>query len=107
MTVDEFKLTEPAKYKGGFEAMYAFLGKNITYPREAKMRGKKGKIFVEFIVDTEGNVGSVKVLGDPFDQSCAREAVSAVQKMPQWIPGEQYGKKVNVRFRIPVDFRLE
>ncbi len=107
LIVDDIDLSKSAKFVGGEKAMYAFLGKHITYPQSAKRLGKTGKIFVEFVIDKEGNVGSTKILGKPFDEACAREALSAVNKMPQWIPGEQFGRKVKVRFRIPVFFTLQ
>ena len=35
------------------------------------------------------------------------EGVLVVRKMPSWTPGENKGKKVNVKFTIPISFRLQ
>lgn len=37
----------------------------------------------------------------------AEEAMRVVNEMPNWTPGEQKGKKVRVRYIIPVTFRLQ
>jgi hypothetical protein len=38
---------------------------------------------------------------------CDEAAVAVVSKMPNWIPGEQRGKKIDVRFVLPISFKLE
>jgi hypothetical protein len=35
-----------------------------------------------------------------------KEAIRVVQEMPKWKPGKQRGEAVNVRFTIPISFRL-
>lgn len=106
LTVDSYDLTQSAEYPGGMEEMYKFLYKKIKYPRSAKKRGKQGKVFMEFVIDKEGNVTHTKVL-KTFDEECADEALRAIEAMPKWTPGEQYGYKVNVRFKIPIKFELQ
>jgi hypothetical protein len=36
-----------------------------------------------------------------------KEALRVVNSMPQWVPGEQRGEKVNVAFTIPINFVLQ
>lgn len=106
ITVDDFELTQSAQFPGGMKEMYKFLYKKIKYPRSVKKRGLEGKVFIEFVIDKEGNVSQAKVLKS-FDQECAAEAQRAIEAMPKWTPGEQYGYKVNVRFKIPIEFELQ
>jgi protein TonB len=37
---------------------------------------------------------------------CDEEAIRVVKMMPNWQPGEQMGKKVPVRYRLPIKFTL-
>jgi len=84
--------------------MYAYLYSKISYPRIALKSGQEGKVGVEFVVGKDGKVRDVKVFksaGFGFDE----EAVQAVKSMPNWIPAENYGYKVSVRYRIPILFK--
>jgi len=38
--------------------------------------------------------------------STLKEALRVVSSMPAWTPGKQDGKPVNVRYNIPISFRL-
>jgi hypothetical protein len=40
------------------------------------------------------------------DELLDAEALRVIQAMPQWIPGKQNGKVVNVKYTIPLSFRL-
>lgn len=100
--LNNFEVTKEAQFPGD---MYAFLGDVIEYPRNAKKIGKEAVVHVEFIVGKDGVVRDAKVLknqGFGFDE----EAVSAVHKMPTWIPAEQFGEKVAVRYVLPIRFEL-
>ncbi len=100
------KLTQNAEFPGGMDKLYPFLYSKIKYPRIPKKLGKEGKVFIEFIIDKNGNVADIKVL-KTFDDACAQEAVNALKSMPKWTPGEQFGYGVNVRFQIPIEFELQ
>ena len=54
----------------------------------------------------EGYIADAKVVRsiDPFLDA---EALRVVNAMPQWNPGRQKGKAVNVKYTIPVKFRLQ
>lgn len=92
-------------FKGGEPALYAYLAKNIKYPKFAMDQDIEAKLFVEFIVNTDGSISDVKVLrgeGYGFDEEAAR----VIKEMPNWIPGQQGGKKVRVIYVIPINFAL-
>ncbi len=93
------------EFPGGFEKMIEFLAKNITYPQGAKEAGVKGKVYVEFVVQKDGSLVDIKVVRG-IGSGCDEEAYRAVKAMPNWIPGEQRGKKVNVKFILPINFYL-
>lgn len=99
-----FKVVEqPPVYDGGFDAMNAWLANKIRYPKLALENNVSGPVYIQFVVDEEGNISDAKVVrGIGF--GCDEEALKAVQKMPKWIPGKQQGKAVKVQFTIPVQF---
>lgn len=100
--------TDPA-FKGGKEAMTSYLRDNLIYPSKASENGIEGTVFVNFIVDSKGNVREVvasDVIGDDVDATLTDEAVRVVKAMPAWIAGRQHGKDVDVNFSIPITFAL-
>ncbi|GGN10447.1 hypothetical protein GCM10010967_52890 [Dyadobacter beijingensis] len=93
------------EYPGGNEAMYHFLARNIKYPSSASRADVSGKVFVNFVVTTDGDIQDVKVLkGIGF--GCDEEAVRVISDFPKWTPGRQNGKAVNVKYTVPIMFQL-
>ena len=78
---------------------------NISYPSVAEEKNIQGKVIVQFVVDTTGQVGEVKVVRS-VDAELDREAVRVVQSLPRFIPGSRLGKPVNVWYTLPVNFKL-
>jgi len=78
---------------------------NIKYPETARKEGIEGTSVVSFIVGNYGNVFDAKVLRS-VHPDCDAEVLRIVEAMPPWIAGEQNGEKVNVRFNLPVKFKL-
>lgn len=104
-TVDTFivvqKMPEPV---GGYSNFYKTISKSIKYPTKAKQRGTEGRVFVEFVVDQNGNPINLKVtkgIGDNCDQEALR-----VLKLMKWEPGKQRGNPVLVKMTMAISFRL-
>ncbi|MCR5139216.1 MAG: TonB family protein [Bacteroidaceae bacterium] len=93
------------EFEGGMDGMMSFLQKNIKYPAEAKEKGKKGRVLVQFVVEKDGSIVEPKVVKSVSPELDA-EALRVVKAMPKWTPGEQRGEKVRVQFTLPVSFRL-
>jgi len=96
----------PYKDKDGVEGFRAYVQDNIKYPKEAMDKGIQGKVFVSFVVETDGAVSNVRVVR-AVNKFLDEETVRAVKVTPKWIPGEQKGKKVRVSFTIPVTYKLQ
>ena len=93
-------------YRGGQEAMAAFLRKHLRYPHQAARVGAQGKVYVACTVGADGAIEKAEtVKGIGF--GCDEEALRVVQMMPNWVPGKQAGKPVRVRFTLPIAFQLE
>lgn len=93
------------EYPGGEKEMFGFISKSMQYPDYALEHGIEGKVILSFIVSDEGKIKEVKVLRG-VDATLDAEAVRVVKKMPDWIPGKQNDVPVDVRFTLPVYFKL-
>ena len=93
------------EFPGGSEAMNKFLSDNLHYPSQAEKDSVSGTVYLRFVVETSGRVSNIKVLRG-IGGGCDEEAVRVVKLMPDWIPGRQNGKKVDVQFTLPIRFRL-
>jgi protein TonB len=93
---------EMPEFPGGYNAMNKFIAENIKIPEYAMHI--EGKVFVRFIVDTDGSIKNVRILKG-LHRDYDNAAVKVVSKMPKWKPGKQAGKAVKVQFEIPIRFR--
>ena len=94
------------EYPGGQAALFEYLSKNIKYPDDAAKKKVEGKVFVTFVVDTDGKITDVSLLRKVFP-SLDAEAIRVISAMPNWIPGKQSGKVVKVKYTVPIMFRLK
>jgi periplasmic protein TonB len=94
------------EYPGGDQALMEFLSKHIEYPTVAQNNGIQGKVILGFVVSKTGKVEDVQIIRS-LDPSLDKEALRVVKQLGNWIPGEQKGEKVSVRYTLPVVFRLQ
>jgi len=97
---------ENPTFPGGEGELYKYLGESIKYPEEAKELGIQGRVFVNFVVETDGSVSNVRVLRG-IGGGCDEEAIRVVQAMPKWTPGKQRGIPVRVSYNLPIKFTLQ
>ncbi len=92
-------------FPGGDAALMKFLGSNTKYPEIAKENNIQGRVFVQFVIDANGNVTNVSVARgvDPY---LDKEAKRVVKMLPDWTPGRQRGKAVPVTYIVPINFKL-
>lgn len=93
------------EFEGGYEAMMDFIKSNMIYPSNARRMQIEGTVHVSFVVSKTGTISEVKVLRGIMTE-CDKEAVRVIEMMPPWKPGKQNGRPVNVRFILPLKFRL-
>lgn len=97
---------EMPSFPGGEEAMLNFLRSNIHYPPVARESNLTGIVYISFIVDSKGAIDQINLVRG-IGGGCEEEAIRVIKKMPQWRPGKQNGKAVNVQYMLPVAFRLK
>ncbi len=107
VTGDVYEAVEQMpEFPGGMAGLMQYITKNLRYPEEAKAKGIQGRVTVRVVVNTEGKVTNAEVLrgADPVLDA---EALRVASSLPDWKPGMQDGKPVNVRFIFPVNFSLQ
>jgi len=93
------------EFEGGKMAFMKHIAKQVKYPRLAKNLGIEGRVFVEFVIDKEGNITEVKAVKG-IGAGCDEEAVRVIKNAPKWKPGKQRGKPVKVKMVLPINFKL-
>src|SRR6056297_1338022 len=82
----------------------ASIQRQVEYPEMARRAGIEGRVYIQFIVNENGDVEDPRVIrgiGGGADEA-ALEAV----KQARFKPGVQRGRPVRVQYSLPVVFRL-
>lgn len=86
--------------------IYGFLAKHIKYPAKAREKEIQGRVLAQFVINEQGEITQIDILRSP-DELLSKEAVRVIELMPAWRPGKQNGKPVNVRYTLPIVFKLK
>ena len=86
------------------EKMARHISKNFRYPEFAKRIGIEGRVYVQFIIDTDGSATGIRSRGP--HKTLEREANRIIAKLPKMTPGKQRGRPVRVPFSIPITFKI-
>ena len=109
--IPQFQACEGSEIKTGMECfnqqISAHITKNLVYPEQARDEDIQGRVTVMFVIDKEGNVTNVRARGPRGGTLLEEEAIRIVKLLPQFKPGVQRGKPVNVSFALPINFKLE
>jgi len=98
---------QQATFQGGdANAFRDWVTKNLTYPDIAIKKGISGKVYVQYAVNSKGDMVDVKVVRG-VDPSLDKEAVRVISSSPKWEPAKQRGQKVKEQFTIPIAFQLK
>ncbi|WP_316816961.1 TonB family protein [Pedobacter nyackensis] len=102
---DFTSLDTAPSFPGGMQKLYEYLSKTVRYPKEAQENNIQGKVFLSFIVETDGALTGIKVekkLGSGTDE----EAIRVLKESPKWNPGLVAGNAVRVKYHLPMVFSL-
>ncbi|QDA59862.1 M56 family metallopeptidase [Hymenobacter jejuensis] len=101
------------EYQGGYAQLLQDIGSAVQYPAIAQEAKLEGKVFIRFVVGTDGQVHDVEIqkgVVAPAGQEAAAEALNnealrVIENLPgTWKPGIQRGKKVDVSFTVPISY---
>lgn len=100
------KVITAPEFPGGNNELTKWLANNLKYPKEAKKSRIQGVVEVEFTIDKTGKISDAKVIKG-LHPLCDNEVLRLVDSMPNWIPGEKNGEKVDVKYRLPIRFIMK
>ncbi len=96
---------EPAVPEGGYEAFYAYVQDELKYPSRALKSSVQGKVYINFIVDKNGNITELKIARG-IGSGCDEEAIRVLKNAPKWVPAKQRGRNVKQSIVIPIHFKI-
>ena len=94
------------QFPGGAPALMQYLSQNIRYPKEAMESDTQGRVIVSFVVCKDGSICNAKVVKS-VSPALDAEGLRVISSMPNWTPGTQKGQPVNVKYVVPISFRLD
>jgi TonB family protein len=94
------------KFMGGDENTFTkWVAERLVYPEKAKKESITGRVILQFMVTSKGKVDDVKIVRGVHPE-LDQEAIRVVMSSPDWEPGKEKGKNVNVVYTFPVIFML-
>lgn len=98
-------IEELPEYPGGYAELVKWMTSALRYPSAAQKTRLQGEVDVQFIIEKDGSVSSVKLA-----KSSAYELNQEVQRvigmMPRWKPATNHGNPVRAMIMIPILFAL-
>lgn len=102
-----FIVEDMPTFRGGsLDNFRNYIQEAIEYPPIAMENGISGTVYVNFVVNKNGEITSIKIVRG-VDPSLDNEVIRALKGAPKWSPGKQRGKPVAVSMAIPVKFILQ
>lgn len=99
------QLNKFPEFVGGDEALMSFMAANIKYPDAARADSIQGMVLLTFTVDKTGKIKD-GVVTRGVHPLLDEAALSVLNSMPDWVPGEKDSIPVNVQFHLPINFKL-
>ena len=94
-----------AQFVNGSDALLKYIKSEMKYPKDALINNVMGRVFVNFIIEKDGSISDVKIFKG-VNESLDKEAIRIIESMPKWIPAEQNGEIVRVRYNSSINFVL-
>lgn len=95
------------EFPGGTDSLMLFIKQRLTYPKWEKRNKIQGTVYVQFTVDTTGEILNPKILKSvEGSRHFDKEVMRVLKEMPKWKPGSTNGKRTAVQFNLPFKFEL-
>jgi len=109
-----YSVDEEAQPKNDLKGIYDKIQNNLMYPDKAEDKGVEGTVYVQFVVDSNGDVVYAQATEDietPYSASVEafkKEAIKAVKKTSgEWEPAEVNNVDVASWVVLPVNFDFQ
>lgn len=99
----------PAAFPGGEVELQKFIKENLKYPDTCIALEAKGRVFLRFVVETDGSITNIEV--EKNSTGCDQFAISCMEilsSMPKWEPGGTQDLKEGdfepkrITYRLPI-----
>ena len=98
---------ENASFNGGdLGAFRNWVQSNVVYPQTAKGKNIQGRVFIQFAINSRGDICDIKILRTSGNILLDNEAVRVIKTSPKWKAARQSGAGVKQQFTIPITFKL-
>ncbi|RKY93465.1 MAG: hypothetical protein DRQ13_09425 [Ignavibacteriae bacterium] len=98
-----FEVDELPVFGESNDQIFSYIYDKLTW---SKIFDGSGEVIVSFIVDRQGKVNNVKIV-KYLCSDCDEQVKEIIKNMPDWKPGKENGKNVNVKMYLPVKFVLK
>lgn len=104
--VDEaIMVSQAAVPASGYDAFYKYIFEGLRVPDHVVSRNKDGKVYVSFVVDTDGSLSNIEIVKG-FDQQLEKQIIKLLEEAPAWEPAIQQGRKVRTRMQLPITIKI-
>jgi hypothetical protein len=97
--------TKPT-FPEGMNAFYQFVGENFKISEEASKIKLKGKVYITFMIEKDGNLSEFRILRD-IGYGTGEEAVRVLKLSPNWIPATVDNKPVRIEYSLPISIQTD
>lgn len=104
--VPQSNVVEESVEINDYQDFYRWVLMNVQYPAAAREQGLSGSVVASLTIDTDGKVTDVKIVKSD-NELFANEVRRVLAKAPDWKPFVREGKRVEVKYMLPVNFILD
>lgn len=99
-------VTEDEKFMCFNQNIMTHIGRNFVFPELARQQGIQGKVYVNFIIEKNGEVSNVTIARG-VEKLIDEEAIRVIQSLPTFTPALQDGEPVRMQYTVPINARLQ
>lgn len=93
-----------AQFWQGESSLHDFVQYHFKMPKSAQENGLSGMTFVQFIIEKDGKIESVNVIGNEVSPEVSKESIRVIKLSDgYWSPAIQNGEAKRSYFRFPIE----
>ena len=89
--------------RGGMQRFYQNLKKNLEYPKRARLSQKEGTVYIQLIIDKDGQLTEFTPLSEN-GYNMEANVLKVLKRFRPWQPAIFQGKAVKSKLIVPVHF---
>lgn len=102
----EEHFTEDERFMCFNQSIMKHVGENFEFPRRAIENGIEGKVYVNFIIERDGEISNVSIARG-VHKLIDDEAMRVINLLPKLNPAMIQGKPVRMQYTVPINARLQ